>query len=92
MLACVGALAATPAQAEWREARARHFILYGNMSEDAIRTMATRLEQFDGAIRYLYHKPEVDGQESNPVTVYVLPNEAAVRRLYGRAAIISRAL
>ncbi|WP_433909807.1 hypothetical protein [Sphingomonas yabuuchiae] len=84
MLACVGALAATSAQAEWREARARHFILYGNMSEDAIRTMATRLEQFDGAIRYLYHKPEVDGQESNPVTVYVLPNEAAVRRLYGK--------
>jgi tetratricopeptide (TPR) repeat protein len=84
MMACAGWLAAAPAQAEWREARAKHFVLYGNMSEDAIRTMATRLEQFDGAIRYLYHKPEVDGQESNPVTVYVLPTVAAVRRLYGK--------
>lgn len=83
-MAFVGALATTPAQAEWREARARHFILYGNMSEDAIRTMATRLEQFDGALRYLYQKPEVEGQESNPVTVYVLPSVSAVRRLYGK--------
>ncbi|WP_322965726.1 hypothetical protein [Sphingomonas fuzhouensis] len=76
--------AAAPAEAEWREARAKHFILYGNMSEDAIRAMAVRLEQFDGAMRYLYHKPEVEGQESNPVTVYVLPTVAAVRRLYGK--------
>ncbi|APX65333.1 hypothetical protein V3I01_02160 [Sphingomonas sp. gentR] len=84
MMTCLGLLAATPAQAEWREARAKHFILYGNMSEEAIRAMATRLEQFDGALRYLYGKPEIDGQESNPVTVYVLPTVSAVRRLYGK--------
>lgn len=77
-------VSAAPAQAEWREAHARHFILYGNMSEEAIRAMATRLEQFDGVLRYFYRIPEVEGAESNPVTVYVVPNEAAVRRLYGK--------
>ena len=78
------AMSAAPVQAEWREARARHFVLYGNMSEDAIRAMATRLEQFDGVLRHVYRLPEVEGQESNPVTVYALPNVAAIRRLYGK--------
>lgn len=77
-------LSAAPAQAEWREARAKHFVLYGNMSEGDIRAMATRLEQFDGVLRYFYQLPEVEGQESNPVTVYVVPNVAAIRRLYGK--------
>ncbi|WP_294279206.1 hypothetical protein [uncultured Sphingomonas sp.] len=84
MVALGAGLSASPAQAEWREARARHFILYGNMSEADIRAMATRLEQFDGVLRYMYQLPEVDGQESNPVTVYVVPNIAAIRRLYGK--------
>ena len=83
MMVCTAFLG-SPAQAEWREARARHFVIYGNMSEDAIRAMATRLEQFDGVLRYFYHLPEVDGQESNPVTVYAVANVAAIRRLYGK--------
>ncbi|MEJ8631562.1 hypothetical protein P0F65_20880 [Sphingomonas sp. I4] len=80
------ALSASPANAEWREARARHFILYGNMSESDIRAMATRLEQFDAVLRYFFALPEIEGQESNPVTVYVVPNGAAVRRLYGKGS------
>ncbi len=76
--------AAAPAQAEWREARAKHFILYGNMSDGDIRAMATRLEQFDAVLRYIYRLPELDGQESNPVTVYAVADVAAVRRLYGK--------
>ena len=83
VMACA-MLVGTAAQAEWREARSRHFVLYGNMSEDSLRTMATRLEQFDGAMRQLHALPEQEGQESNPVTVYVLPDESAVRRLYGK--------
>jgi len=80
------ALSASPASAEWREARARHFILYGNISESDIRAMATRLEQFDAVLRYFFALPEIEGQESNPVTVYVVPNGAAVRRLYGKGS------
>lgn len=82
-MACA-ALATTAAKAEWREARGRHFILYGNMPEDTLRTMATRLEQFDGAMRQLHSLAQQEGEESNPVTVYVLPDESAVRRLYGK--------
>ncbi len=84
MMIMGAALSAAPAQAEWREARAKHFILYGNTAEGDIRAMATRLEQFDGVLRYFYNLPEVEGQESNPVTVYVVGSISAVRRLYGK--------
>lgn len=84
VLTACAAMFATPAQAEWREARARHFVLYGNISESEIRAMAVRLEQFDGVLRYLYGKPDDPAQASNPVTVYVLPNVSAVQRLYGK--------
>lgn len=77
-------LSAGPARAEWREARTKHFILYGSMSEAGMRAMATRLEQFDSVLRYFYRQPEVEGQESNPVTVYAVPTAQAVQRLYGK--------
>lgn len=84
MMVLGAAVSAAPAEAEWREARARHFVLYGNMSEGDIRAMALRLEQYDAVLRYLFHLPEVEGQESNPVTVYAVADSAAVRRLYGK--------
>jgi len=44
---------ATPAHAEWLEARSKHFIITGDTTEGTIRNRAERLEQFDAALRYL---------------------------------------
>lgn len=83
MLAAVATLACSTASAEWREARSSHFIVYADDSEAGIRDLATRLERFDALVRRLHKLEQVDGQASNPLTVFVLPNSDAVQRLYG---------
>ena len=79
-MACA-ALATTAAKAEWREARGRHFILYGNMPEDTLRTMATRLEQFDGAMRQLHSLAQQEGEERS------VPRRHPQRQKVGSAAL-----
>lgn len=70
------------AEAAWREARSPHFIVYSDDSEAAVRNTATRLERFDQIVRRLHRLPEMPGQASNPVTVYVVPSIYAVQKLY----------
>lgn len=84
LLGAVALCAATGAGAEWRQARSSHFIVYADDSEAAVRDVATRLERFDQILRRLHKMPEVPGQASNPVTVYVVSSVDAVQRLYGR--------
>jgi hypothetical protein len=40
-----------PAHAEWMEAKSPHFIVYGDMSEQALRARTERLERFDALLR-----------------------------------------
>ena len=75
--------APTSARAGWREARSTHFTVYANTTEADLRTTATRLENFDALIRVFHSLPSGDAQGLSPVTVYVLPDEAAVQKLYG---------
>ncbi len=80
---------ATPAAAEWREARAKHFVIYANTGEDDIRRMATRLEQLDGAMRRMHAVAEQPGQTSNPVTVYTVASANEVQSLCGKCPNIA---
>ena len=50
-MALAALAAATPAQAEWREATSKHFVIYSEDSEKSVREFATRLERFDAALR-----------------------------------------
>lgn len=50
---CVIVLAATPANAEWWEARTQHFIIYSQDNEHDTRDFATQLERYDSALRSL---------------------------------------
>ena len=74
---------AQPAAAEWFEATSKHFIVYANGTADAVQKRAERLEQFDSLVRYYNSIPSREGDGSNKVTVYVVANDAAVRRLFG---------
>jgi len=74
---------AQPAAAEWFEATSKHFIVYANGTADAVQKRAERLEQFDSLVRYYNSLPSNEGDGSNKVTVYVVANDAAVRRLFG---------
>jgi len=75
---------AVPASARWIRATSDHFVIYAELSPAELETMATRLERFDGAIRYLHSTPEAAGAKGvNRVTVYVADDVAAIRRLSG---------
>ena len=46
-------LMTTPAAAEWREAKTRHFVVYSELPADELKEYITHLEQFDGVMREL---------------------------------------
>jgi len=46
-------LAATPAHAEWWEAKTEHFVIYAQDSERSTKEFATKLESYDHALRSL---------------------------------------
>jgi Flp pilus assembly protein TadD len=82
-LATIALVAAVPAHAEWLRATSPHFVVYANTTEDALRRKAAELERFDALIRR-FHKAQANADaESNRVTVYVLPDVAAVQRMGG---------
>lgn len=78
--------AAAPAQAAWLEARNKHFIVYGNVSEKKMRRFADRLERFGGALRAMLGIPEPDFGTSSQVRIYLVSSETAVRKAMGRGS------
>lgn len=83
--AAVAAFAgAAPASAKWMRATSDHFVIYADMSPGELEKMATRLERFDGSIRYLHHTAEGAGAKGvNRVTVYVVNDASTIRRMSG---------
>lgn len=82
VLLCVS-LFATPAWAAWRQATSPHFVVYGDMSEGAIREYAERLERYDGVLRLITGQPDRLESSLSRVTVYVLPGISDVQRMAG---------
>lgn len=76
-LAALAALiGATPASAEWLEARTRHFVLYADMGEKGVRERAVALERLDWAMRRFMRVEDHDDTVHNKVTVYwIAPND-----------------
>ena len=74
-------LAPAAAHAEWYEASSVHFRVFAEGKPETVRDFATRLERFDKGMRYLNGLADEDLGPANRVTVYVLPNVEAVRRL-----------
>ncbi len=74
--------ATKPAKAAWYRAETPKFIFYGTSAKD-IQNDALRLERYDALLRALTGIPETT--YSMKLTVYVLPDIAAVRRAHGGA-------
>jgi tetratricopeptide (TPR) repeat protein len=75
-------LFATPAQAEWWEAKTEHFVIYSEDSERETRAFATELERFDHALRSLQRtKFEPITSDSMRVTIYRLGDIDTMGRL-----------
>jgi hypothetical protein len=74
-LAVVAALlVAKPASAAWLEATSRHFVLYADMSDKALRDKAVALERLDWAMRRFMRVDDHDDTTRNKVAVYWLGN------------------
>jgi Flp pilus assembly protein TadD len=69
------------AQAEWREAGSKHFLVYSEGSEQSLRDFATKLEKFDKAMRLRLGFPDEDLGPGNRVTVFLVDDMGAVQRL-----------
>lgn len=74
------ALAASPAPAAWLKATTRHFVVYSDTDDAALRKQATDLEKFDAVLRHVQRVPDDPDAEFNKVTVYVLPTIEAVQQ------------
>lgn len=72
-----------PAHAEWLEATSSHFIVYADNNAAEIKRQAEQLERFDQVLRYFHHVPSNPEDEANKVTVYVVADDDAVKRLCG---------
>lgn len=72
-----------PAHAAWLTATSRHFIVYSDTNDAALRKQATQLEQFDSMIRRFHHTGADEDAEFNRVTVYVLPTANSVQKMMG---------
>ncbi|WP_344706490.1 hypothetical protein [Sphingomonas swuensis] len=82
LLASVLLLGTSPAAAAWQEARTKHFIIYSEQKTEDLRAYAERLERYDRAVRTVRGMDDPALSDGGKVTIFVLPNVAAVQRLH----------
>ena len=71
------------ASAAWYEASSDNFVIYADDREKDIKRFAQNLEQFHAAMEFLTSRKLEKPSPSNRVTIYVVGNQRAVRRLSG---------
>jgi tetratricopeptide (TPR) repeat protein len=77
-------LVATPASAEWWEARTDHFIIYSKSGEADTRKFAEGLERFDQSLSSLQQlKPDVRLSDSRRVKIYRAGTYVEISKLAG---------
>lgn len=75
-----GLAIAPAAQAEWLEAKSRHFTLYSNTSEKVLRRQSEALERLDWGLRRFLKVADEPDIDSRKVTVFLV-DDADVKRL-----------
>ncbi len=73
---------ASPAMADWSEARTDHFIIYSEQKPAELKLYAERLERFDALVRFMRKMDDPPLTDGGKVTIYILPNVVSVRNLY----------
>lgn len=76
-LACLALLWAAPAKAEWRRAESPNFVLYGNLSESALRQRIVLLEDYDHLLRVMIAVTEPAAP--NKLHIYIVGNARDLR-------------
>ncbi|KQX19058.1 hypothetical protein ASD39_14030 [Sphingomonas sp. Root50] len=79
--AWLGLLLAGPGEAAWHEVTTPHFVIYSEGSTDRTRRFAVDLENFDEAAQTALDLDDRKGDNPNPLTVFVVDNVNAVKKL-----------
>src|SRR3954465_10357564 len=74
---------AAPASAAWYQAKSKHFIIYADERPADLAAFAAKLERFDTAVRDVRLMDDPPVGDGNRLTVFVLSDDEAVRRLSG---------
>ena len=69
------------AQAKWLEASSDHFLIYADDTPKSVQQFSDQLERFHQAMRLVLPSPAEKPSPSNRVTIYVVKDERAVRKL-----------
>lgn len=75
---------ASCADAAWYRASSPHFTIYSDQTPDQLRVYATKLERFDQAVRFVRSSGAFVPDPANRLTVFVVKDVEAIRRLYGQ--------
>jgi tetratricopeptide (TPR) repeat protein len=75
------------AEARWREASSRHFVIYSEGSESELRTFAEQLERFDGALRVQLGRSDPDRSPASRLTIYVFPRLERLQWFLGNSNV-----
>ena len=87
-LPLIAILLATPAHAEWWEARTEHFVIYSDSNAADTKAFAQKLERFDGALRSLQTaKFKPIKSDAERVTVYRFGDTSDMGRLVGSSSV-----
>ena len=71
------------AHARWFKASSDNFVIYSDQSEKSVRNFAERLERYHSALLTMNATKPYKVSPSNRVTIFVLKDINAVKRLYG---------
>lgn len=82
-LALTAWLSAAPASADWHEASSNHFVIYADQSPEQLRKFADRLERYHRGLEIILDEDRPNPSPSSRVTVYMVRNDAEVRKLQG---------
>ena len=89
-LSCICAatlFVAGPAHASWYKASSKHFVIYANESAKTLSDFASQLERFDEAVRFVRGMDDPPVGDGNRLTVFVMPDVAAIQKLAGEKFI-----
>ncbi len=73
----------TSAQAKWFKASSEHFVIYSDQPAKQVKNFATRLEKYHSALEFVTGRRLGDISPSNRVTVFVVKDQRAIKKLYG---------
>lgn len=72
---------AFPAHAGFVEARTKHFVIYGDMSEEKAARFAHSVEQIDQMLRQFTNAPKSEPTRTDVVDVYVVPGLSQIQAM-----------